>query len=178
MQFLYSALSSNELKALYILLPPAHLYTPAPHQLLNGWHNPDTRYKAQRVMNCTIAFSVYCQVLIYGLVNISGTNLAPGLKILKTERHSIITIDHCLGNLNTSRKLLVFFFIYLFYLFIYLLWGGGEREGKTTCFRCWVPLKCGRSVCHATGDKCWEVHEAVMILVYYSSVLRKNEMAF
>ncbi len=30
MQFLYSALSSNELKALYILLPPAHLYTPTP----------------------------------------------------------------------------------------------------------------------------------------------------
>ncbi len=28
MQFLYRALSSNELKALHILLPPAHLYTP------------------------------------------------------------------------------------------------------------------------------------------------------
>ncbi len=51
MQFLYSALSSNELKALYILLPPAHLYTPAPSQLLNGAYNPDTRYKAPRVIN-------------------------------------------------------------------------------------------------------------------------------
>ncbi len=46
MQFLYSALSSNELKALYILLPPAHLYTPTLSQLLNGAYNPDTRYKA------------------------------------------------------------------------------------------------------------------------------------
>ncbi len=36
MQFLYSALYSNELKALHILLPPAHLYTPTPSQLLNG----------------------------------------------------------------------------------------------------------------------------------------------
>ncbi len=30
MQFLYSALFSNELKALYILLPPAHLYKQTP----------------------------------------------------------------------------------------------------------------------------------------------------
>ncbi len=51
MQFLYSALSSNELKALYILLPLAHLYTPTPSQLLNGAYNPDTRYKAPRVIN-------------------------------------------------------------------------------------------------------------------------------
>ncbi len=50
MQFLYSALSSNELKALYIWLPPAHLYTPTP-QLLNGAYSPDTRYKAPRVIN-------------------------------------------------------------------------------------------------------------------------------
>ncbi len=51
MQFFYSALSSNELKALYILLlPPAHLYTPTP-QLLNGAYIPDTRYKAPRVIN-------------------------------------------------------------------------------------------------------------------------------
>ncbi len=51
MQFLYSALSSNELKAIYILLPPAHLYTLTPSQLLNGAYNPDTRYKAPRVIN-------------------------------------------------------------------------------------------------------------------------------
>ncbi len=51
MQFLYSALSSNELKALYVLLPLAHLYTPTPSQLLNGAYNPDTRYKAPRVIN-------------------------------------------------------------------------------------------------------------------------------
>ena len=36
MQFLYSALSSNEVKALYIILLPAHLYTPTPSQLING----------------------------------------------------------------------------------------------------------------------------------------------
>ncbi len=48
MQFLNSALSSNELKALYILLPPAHLCTPTPSQLLNGAYNPDTRHKAPR----------------------------------------------------------------------------------------------------------------------------------
>ncbi len=51
MQLLYSALSSNELKALYILLPPAHLYTPTPSQLLNGANNPDPRCKAPRVIN-------------------------------------------------------------------------------------------------------------------------------
>ncbi len=34
-----------------ILLPPAHLYTPTPSQLLNGAYNPDTRYKAPRVIN-------------------------------------------------------------------------------------------------------------------------------
>ncbi len=55
MQFLYSALSSNELKALYILLSPAHLYTPTPTGATGD--------------QCTIAFSVYCQVLIYGWVN-------------------------------------------------------------------------------------------------------------
>ncbi len=53
MQFLYSALSSNELKVPYIfkLLPPAHLYTPTPSQLLNGAYNPDTRYKVPLVIN-------------------------------------------------------------------------------------------------------------------------------
>ncbi len=53
MQFLYSALFWNELKALYILLPPAHLYTPTPSQLLNGayMYNSDTRYKAPRLIN-------------------------------------------------------------------------------------------------------------------------------
>ncbi len=51
MQFLYSALSSNKLKALYILLPPAHLYIPTPSQLRNGAYNPDTRYKAPWVIN-------------------------------------------------------------------------------------------------------------------------------
>ncbi len=40
MQLLYSALSSNELRALYILLPPAHLDTPTPSQLLNGAIQP------------------------------------------------------------------------------------------------------------------------------------------
>ncbi len=48
MQFLYSALSSNELKTLYILLPPAHLDTPTPSQLLNGAYNTDTHYKWRR----------------------------------------------------------------------------------------------------------------------------------
>ncbi len=51
MQFFYSVLSSNELKWLYILLPPAHLYTPTPFQLLNGAYNQDKRYKAPRVIN-------------------------------------------------------------------------------------------------------------------------------
>ncbi len=51
MQFLYSTLSSNELKELYILLPLAHLYTPTPSQLLNGAYNLDTRYKAPWVIN-------------------------------------------------------------------------------------------------------------------------------
>ena len=51
MQFLYCALSSNELKALYILFSPAHLYTPTPSQLLKVAYNPDTRYKALRVIN-------------------------------------------------------------------------------------------------------------------------------
>ena len=51
MQFLYSALSLNELKALYILLPPASMYTPTPSQLLNRPYNLDTRYKAPRVIN-------------------------------------------------------------------------------------------------------------------------------
>ncbi len=51
MQFFYSALSSTELKALYILLPPAHLYTPTPSQLLTGAYKQGTRYKAPRVIN-------------------------------------------------------------------------------------------------------------------------------
>ncbi len=52
MQFLYTALSSNELNALYMymLLPPAHLYTPTPSQLLNGAYNPNTRNKVPRVI--------------------------------------------------------------------------------------------------------------------------------
>ncbi len=50
-KWLYSALSSHELKALYVLLPPAHLYTPTPSQLLTGAYNPDTRYKAPWVVN-------------------------------------------------------------------------------------------------------------------------------
>ncbi len=51
MQLLYSALSSNKLKALYILLPPAHLYKPTPSQLLNGAYSPDTHYKVPQVIN-------------------------------------------------------------------------------------------------------------------------------
>ncbi len=51
MQFLYTSLSSNELISLDILLPPAHLHPPALSQLLNGAYNPDTRYKAPRVIN-------------------------------------------------------------------------------------------------------------------------------
>ncbi len=41
MQFLYSVLSSNELRVLYILLALAQLETPTPSQLLNGAYNPD-----------------------------------------------------------------------------------------------------------------------------------------
>ncbi len=64
MQLLHSALSSNEPKALYVLLPLAILYTPS--RLLNGAYNPDTRYKAPREINIQLTgFSVYCQVLIY-----------------------------------------------------------------------------------------------------------------
>ncbi len=51
MQFLYSALSSNELKTLHILLPLAHLYTPKPSQLLDGAYNLGTCYKAPQVIN-------------------------------------------------------------------------------------------------------------------------------
>ncbi len=51
MQFLHSALSLSELKALYTLLPPPYLYTPTPTQLFDGAHNPDTCYKAPRVLN-------------------------------------------------------------------------------------------------------------------------------
>ncbi len=60
MQFLSSALSSNELKALYILLSPAHLYTPSHSQLLNGAYIPDTRYKAPRVINVAFYRKMFC----------------------------------------------------------------------------------------------------------------------
>ncbi len=53
MQVLYSASSSNKLKALCIILTPAHLYTPA-SQLLNGVYNPDTHHKAPRVINVCV----------------------------------------------------------------------------------------------------------------------------
>ncbi len=66
MQFLHSAVSSNELKALHILLPLAHLYT------TNTFSTPQRRIQPGYTLQgatgdqCTIAFSVYCQVLIYG----------------------------------------------------------------------------------------------------------------
>ena len=50
----YGALSSNKLKALYILLPraPAHLYTLTPSQVLNGGIQPGYKqqFKAPRVI--------------------------------------------------------------------------------------------------------------------------------
>ena len=61
----YSTLSSNELREFYILLPPAHLDTPTPTQLLNGAYNPDKCYKAPQVINlqqlslCIARFSFY-----------------------------------------------------------------------------------------------------------------------
>ena len=47
MQFLYSALSSDQLRALYILLP-RHTWT---HQHLKGVYSPDTHYTASCVIN-------------------------------------------------------------------------------------------------------------------------------
>ncbi len=88
MQFLYSALSSNELKALHIL-PPAHLYTPTPSQVLSG---DTTQIHSTRATGdqCIIAFSACCQVFIYGCQSetghISGTNLAQVLYVQKTKR--------------------------------------------------------------------------------------------
>ncbi len=64
MQFLYSALSSNELKALYIYpSTPVHTNTFSTPQ-----RSIQTGYTLQGVTGdqCTIAYSVYCQVLIYG----------------------------------------------------------------------------------------------------------------
>ncbi len=64
MQFFCSALSSNELRALYILLPPCIPgYT-------NTFSTPQRSIQPGYTLQvatgdpCTIAFSVYCQVLI------------------------------------------------------------------------------------------------------------------
>ena len=71
MQFLYSALSSNEFKALYTLLSPG----PGTPVRTNTYSTPQRsiqpRYTLQGAMGdqCTKAFPVYCQVLIYGWVN-------------------------------------------------------------------------------------------------------------
>ncbi len=68
MQFLYSALSSYELKALYILLPPTHLYTPTfstPQRSIQ----PEYTLQGATGGQCTIALSAYCQVHIYRWVN-------------------------------------------------------------------------------------------------------------
>ncbi len=68
MPLLYSALSFNELKALYILLPPppstpVHTKTfSTPQQSIQ----PGYTLQGATGDQCTIAFSVYCQVLIYG----------------------------------------------------------------------------------------------------------------
>ncbi len=79
---LYSALSSNELKALYIL------YTPGTPVHTNTFSTPQLSIQPGYTLQgatgdqCTIAFSVYCQVLILWLSepeHISGTNLAQGL---------------------------------------------------------------------------------------------------
>ncbi len=83
MQFLYNALSLNELRALYMLLPPAHLYT-----VINAFSTPQRSIQPGYTLQgttgdqCTIAFSAYCQVLILPPrepKHISGTNLAQGL---------------------------------------------------------------------------------------------------
>ncbi len=70
MQFLYSASSSNELKALYIL------FTPGTPVHTNTFSTPQRSIQPGYTLQgatgnqCTIiAFSVYCQVLIYGWVN-------------------------------------------------------------------------------------------------------------
>ncbi len=81
MQFLYSALSSNELKgALHIITPstPVHTDTSTPRRSIQPG------YMLQGAMGdqIAIAFSVYCQVLILWLSepeHISGTNLSQGL---------------------------------------------------------------------------------------------------
>ncbi len=84
-QFLYSALSLNELKVLYVSLSSAHLYTPTPAQLLSR----DTYYTSTMGDQCTITFSVYCQCFIYGWSNQRkykyATNLAQGLMVPKTK---------------------------------------------------------------------------------------------
>ncbi len=65
MQFLYSALSSNELKALYILLPPTPVHT---HTFSTPQWSIQPGYTLQGATGdqCTIAFSMCSQVLIYG----------------------------------------------------------------------------------------------------------------
>ncbi len=86
MPFLYSALSLNELRALYILLPPAHLDTPTPS--LSGTLQPGYTLQGATGDQSTIAFFVYCQVLILRLnepEHISGTNPVRGLWAPKTK---------------------------------------------------------------------------------------------
>ncbi len=84
MQFLYSVLSSNELKALDILLPvPQHtcIHTKSfstPQRSIQ----PGYTLQGATCDQCAIAFSVYCQVLILQLSELQlilGTNLAQGL---------------------------------------------------------------------------------------------------
>ncbi len=65
MQLSYSALSSNGLKALYILLPPGtpvHTNTSTPQRSIQ----PGYTLQGAKGDQSAIAFSVYCQVLIYG----------------------------------------------------------------------------------------------------------------
>ncbi len=69
MQFLYSAFSSNELKALL------HIITPSTPLHTNTFSTPQRSIQPGYTLQgttgdqCIIAFSVCCQVLIYGWVN-------------------------------------------------------------------------------------------------------------
>ncbi len=79
MQFLYSTLSSNELKSAYILLPPTHLYT-----LTTPQRSIQPGYMLQGATGDQCNNSFLCvlpdsHLRLNELEHISGTNLAQGL---------------------------------------------------------------------------------------------------